>query len=473
MSSNRIEKTREPARKRLRRARLRALSPARLLRLPFRPFSIFKPYLPRGLYGRSLIIVVAPMVLLQAIVTYVFMERHWYLVTERLSESVVGEIAFLLDEYETLPLDGMGAKLTRYAHEHLQLAVTFVPGETLPTDDPDTNGLLDRSLASEIENQIGKPFWVDTEGIGYVDIRIGYEGGVMRTLVTRSRVYAHNSHIFIVWMVGASIVLLVVAILFLRNQTKPIEQLAEAAERFGMGRDAPNFKPRGASEVRRAAAAFIEMRRRISRQIEQRTEMLAGVSHDLRTPLTRFKLQLAMLGDSQEVEELRADVAEMEQMLEDYLGFARGDHDGESSVPTDLGTVMAQVAGDAERHGGRIEASLPDDWIVPMKPKSFKRCLDNLVDNARKYAPHIWLSAERRGGFVYIHVDDDGEGLPETKREEVFRPFHRLDSARNLDEGGTGLGLAIARDIARGHGGDISLAESPHGGLRATVRLPT
>jgi two-component system osmolarity sensor histidine kinase EnvZ len=307
-------------------------------------------------------------------------------------------------------------------------------------------------------------------------MRIAYDGGVMRVLTPASHVYASNSHIFLVWMFSTSVVLIVVALLFLRNQIRPIEKLAEAAESFGMGRDIPDYRPQGASEVRRAAQAFLEMRARIQRQIEQRTAMLAGVSHDLRTPLTRFKLQLAMLDESEELADLRADVAEMERMLDDYLEFARG-HQGEASEETDLGELIEEVRDGSLRKGHDVRLDLHGDLTLPLRRNAFKRCLTNVVDNAGKYATHVWVTAIRDaesddGGSIDILVDDDGQGIPEEQLEEVFRPFYRLDAARNLDTGGTGLGLAIARDIARGHGGDITLSRSPMGGLRAIIHLP-
>lgn len=440
--------------------------------MPFHPFQSMKRFLPAGLYGRSLIIIVAPMVILQAFVTYVFMERHWQMVTERLSENTVADIALMLSEYEQSPTAKTAAGIAARANSFLSMSVAFLPGETLPDTPSTQGGLLDRSLSDEIEGRINRPYWIDTEEYSdYVDVRISYPGGVMRTLALRSHVYAANSHIFIVWMVGASIVLIFVAILFLRNQTRPIERLAEAAESFGMGRDVPEFRPHGASEVRRAAAAFLQMRERIQRQIEQRTAMLAGVSHDLRTPLTRFKLQLAFLGDTPEAEELKADVREMERMLEDYLDFARG-HRREASEVADLGELLAEIRNDAERKGHEIAVQTQGDLALPLRRSAFKRCLTNIIDNACKYAAHVRVTAVRDEDDIDIVVDDDGAGIPEDQLEEVFRPFYRLDAARNLDEGGTGLGLAIARDIARGHGGDIHLSRSPMGGLRAVIHVP-
>src|SRR5947209_4424202 len=293
----------------------------------------------------------------------------------------------------------------------------------------------------------------------------------MRVFAQRNAAYASNSHIFLLWMVGTSLVLLAVAILFLRNQIRPILMLADAAEAFGKGRDVPGFRPRGAREVRRAANAFLEMKRRVERTMEQRTTMLAGVSHDLRTVLTRFKLELALIGDSPEVEALRKDVDEMGRMLEAYLAFARGDT-GEQSAPTDMAAFLEELRSDAERHGHRAIVVFHGHPIITVRPAAFKRCLANLVANAARFARSVSLTGHRDHRWLTITVDDDGPGIPSGMREEVFKPFMRLDDARNQDEGGTGLGLAIARDVARSHGGDIILSDSPMGGLRATVRVP-
>ena len=281
----------------------------------------------------------------------------------------------------------------------------------------------------------------------------------MRVFARRSAAYASNSEIFLLWMVGTSLVLLAVAIVFLRNQIKPILRLADAAESFGKGREVPDFRPRGAREVRRAAQAFIEMKTRIERAIEQRTAMLAGVSHDLRTMLTRFKLELALLGDSPEVEAMKKDVDEMGRMLEAYLAFARGDT-GEQSAPTDMADFLDELKADAERNGHRTNVTFHGHPIVTVKPAAFKRCLANLVSNAARFAETIDIAGHRDHRWLTVTVDDDGPGIPAAMREEVFKPFLRLDDARNQDEGGTGLGLAIARDIARSHGGDITLGST-------------
>jgi two-component system osmolarity sensor histidine kinase EnvZ len=433
----------------------------------------FKSIMPKGLYARALLIIIAPMVILQSVVAFVFMERHWNLVTKHLSAAVVADVAALVEVYRSYPQEPDQARLKKIAQERLGLVLDFLPLTEMPPPGPKPFfSLLDQALSVELRKQIGRPFWIDTVGrSALVEIRIRLDNAVMRVFAKRSAAYASNSEIFLLWMVGTSLVLLAVAIAFLRNQIRPILRLADAAESFGKGREVPDFRPRGAREVRRAAQAFIEMRQRIERSIEQRTAMLAGVSHDLRTVLTRFKLELALLGDSPEVEALKKDVDEMGRMLEAYLAFARGDT-GEQSAPTDMAAFLAEVKADAERNGHRASVNFHGYPIVTVKPAAFRRCLGNLVSNAARFASTIAISGHRDHRWLTITVDDDGPGIPPAMREEVFKPFLRLDDARNQDQGGTGLGLAIARDIARSHGGDIVLGDSPLGGLRATVRVP-
>ena len=432
-----------------------------------------KSKMPAGLYPRSLLIIIAPMVILQSVVAFVFMERHWNTVTRRLSAAVTQDISGLIDIYRTYPQDPGNTQIRRIAQQRFGLVVDFLPVSEMPPPGPKPFfSLLDQTLSNEIRRQIGRPYWLDTVGrSSIVEIRIQLDNAVMRVFARRSAAYASNSEIFLFWMVGTSLVLLAVAILFLRNQIKPIQRLADAAESFGKGREVPNFRPRGATEVRRAAHAFIEMKSRVERAIEQRTTMLAGVSHDLRTVLTRFKLELALLQDSGEAEAMNKDVDEMSRMLEAYLAFARGDA-GEQSASTDMAALLEQLKADAERDGRNVTVAFRGTPIVTVRPNAFKRCLANLVSNAARYGKSISITGQRDHRWLSVTVDDDGPGIPSGMREDVFKPFLRLDDARNQDEGGTGLGLAIARDIARSHGGDITLGESPLGGLRATVRVP-
>jgi two-component system osmolarity sensor histidine kinase EnvZ len=432
----------------------------------------FGSRLPKGLYARSLIIIIAPVVLLQSVVAYVFMERHWQLVTRRLSAAVTADIAAMVDIYESYPQDSAASTLQRIASDRLQLDMDILHDTDLPP--PGTKpffSILDETLSDELRRQLDKPYWMDTVGrSNYIEIRVKVGDDVMRVIARRSQAYASNSHIFLVWMGGSSLILLGIAILFLRNQIRPILKLSAAAEALGKGREI-EFRPRGAREVRQAGHAFLEMRRRIERSMEQRTTMLNGVSHDLRTILARFKLSLALLKQTPEVEDLQKDVDEMSRMLEGYLSFARGDTN-EPAVTTDLRLLLQDLQSDAERQGHHTTLDIVGDPNITVRVDAFRRLLFNLVANAARHGDKIEISANHETRWLVLHVDDDGPGIPADLRDEVFKPFVRLDEARNQDEGGSGLGLAIARDIARSHGGDITLGDSPLGGLRATVRLP-
>ncbi len=431
--------------------------------------------LPKGLYKRSLLIVILPMVLLQTAVTFAFMQHHWELVTRRLSEAVARDVGALTDLYRRLPEGEDDAFLANLASERFHMDATLLPAGPLPPTMPrsffDALDPLTRTLPSEIKTQVHQPFWLDTVGrSGLMEIRVDLGDRVLRLVTRRSLAYEANAHIFILWMLAAMVVLLTVAIIFLRNQIRPILRLARAAEDFGKGRDL-DFSPHGAREVRQAGYAFIEMKRRIERTTEQRTAMLNGVSHDLRTILTRFKLSLALLDNSADSELLQKDVDEMGQMLEGYLAFARGDS-GESATSIDIRSLLEDVRADAERHGTEVVLDARGALDIRVRPMAIKRCVGNLVANAQRHAEHVRISATRDAQFVSVFIDDDGAGIPQAHREDVFRPFYRLDEARNQDEGGAGLGLAIARDIARSHGGDITLSDGPLGGLRVAVRLP-
>ncbi len=437
-----------------------------------RPLQVIARYMPKGLYPRALVIVIAPVVLLQSVIAYVFMERHWQTVTQRLSSAVSADIAMLIDVYESYPQDADTTTLSRIAAERLGMDLDIIPDSDLPAPGPRPFfSLLDNALSTELSQQVARPFWLDTVGrSSLIEIRVKLGKDVMRILTRRNSAYASNSHIFLLWMIGTSLILLTIAVLFLRNQIRPILKLADAAEAFGKGRDA-DFRPRGAREVRRAGNAFIEMKRRVERSIGERTTMLNGVSHDLRTILTRFKLSLALMERSSEIEALEKDVDEMSRMLEDYLAFARGDA-GETAVEADIRSLLEELKSDAERQGHQTELTVIGDPLVVIRQDAFRRLLTNLVSNAARYGDRIAIRATHDARYLIVMVDDDGPGIPPDQREEVFRPFFRLDEARNVDGGGTGLGLAIARDIARAHGGDIMLGDSPLGGLRATVRLP-
>ena len=323
-----------------------------------------------------------------------------------------------------------------------------------------------------LNESVRRPFKVDSESLDKrVIVLVQLPEGVFEVIANRKRLFSSTTYIFVLWMVGTSMILFGVAVIFMRNQVRPIRRLAAAADAFGKGRDAPRFKPEGATEVRQAASAFISMRDRIQRQITQRTEMLAGVSHDLRTPLTRMKLQLEMAEDSDDTEDLKRDIVEMEHMLEGYLAFARGEGD-ELPKPTNISSMLSDIVTSAQRKGAEVDLHTEGDIIVPVRPNAFKRCVTNLVDNADRYATHVSVRAGKRGDAIDVTIDDNGPGIPPDKWDDVFKPFFRLDESRNQGTGGVGLGLTIARDVIRGHGGDISLDVSPAGGLRARLTLP-
>jgi two-component system osmolarity sensor histidine kinase EnvZ len=433
---------------------------------------LLKRILPRTLFGRSLMIIVTPVLLMQAIAAAYFYDTHWEKVTQRLAVGVAGEISLLVDETEEADPARRQIVFARAARA-LSLLATFRGGAVLETaGDPEPVGRLGEHIDAALRDKIRQNFTVNPEIAGeWVEIRIQMDAGVLRVLVPRQRLFSSTSTVFILWMVGSGLVLFAVAIVFMRNQIRPIRRLAIAAESFGKGRDVAAFRPTGAVEVRQAARAFLIMRERIQRQITQRTEMLAGVSHDLRTPLTRMKLQLAMLGDGPEIEELRDDVLEMERMIEGYLAFARGEG-AESPRQVDLTELLQDAIASVRREGATVDLSLDGPLPVVLRPQAIRRCLANLLSNARRHASRIWVSAARRGEAIEVIIDDDGPGIPDEKLEDVFRPFYRIDISRNVETGGTGLGLTIARDIARNHGGDIVLGRSPQGGLQCRVRLP-
>jgi two-component system, OmpR family, osmolarity sensor histidine kinase EnvZ len=434
----------------------------------------FKRLLPRSLYGRSLIIIILPLVLAQLIATWIFYDRHWDTVQRRLATGVAGDIALTLEAMRyadnQAELDAFLARTTAAT----DLFYMFRPGETLPRNVREhRNSYLEEALAAAITDRVRQPFQIDAE-FDPRDILISIElpAGVMQVTAPFKRLFTPTTYIFVLWMAGSSLVLLAVASLFMRNQVRALRRLADAAESFGKGRDVPNFKLEGATEVRQAAAAFLKMRDRIKRQITQRTEMLAGVSHDLRTPLTRMRLAFELLGqEGPAVEELKTDVQAMERMVEGYLDFARGEGP-EQPRDTDLALLIEEAAAEVRRDGADVSLALPEEHVLPLRPDAMRRCLGNLLGNARRYGSHIWVTALASATGTDILIDDDGPGIPAAERENVFRPFFRLDASRNPQTGGVGLGLTIARDVARGHGGDLTLEESPQGGLRVCLRLP-
>lgn len=445
-------------------------APARAWRFSVR---WLRHWLPTGLYTRSLLIIILPMVLLQVVVAAVFMERHWQMVTERLSAAVTRDIAAVIELLETDPEEDDYQRVIRIARERLDLSIYIEPKSELPEPrQQPLFSILDTILADQIQQQIGKPFWLDTFGNGaLVEIRIQLADKTLRVFTRRNQAYASNTHIFLVWMGGASLVLLGISILFLRGQIRPILALAKAAESFGRGQKITAYSPRGADEVRRAGLAFILMRERIERQMEQRTAMLNGVSHDLRTILTRFKLQLALASDNPDLDGMDKDVDAMQSMLEAYLAFARDDAE-ESVGKLELIPLFERFRSDFQMAGKTLSYTLNGVEELSVRPNAFARLIANLAANAQRYATTLTVEMMRAPKSIMMTFDDDGPGIPEASREDVFKPFYRLDEARNLNASGTGLGLSIVRDIARSHGGDVTLDNSPLGGLRVIVKIP-
>lgn len=433
-----------------------------------------KNMLPRSLFGRSLLIIVMPLIILQLVSTWIFYDRHWDTITRRLSTAIAGDIGQTLELMQRSTGEDSRDAIFDMAARNFQLQITIREGEVIPPTDRSGNARIDYFLSRALSGRVQRPFRIDSSDFKervIVDLQL--KDAVMTIVVPGKRLFSTTTYIFLMWMVGTSLVVFAVASIFMRNQVRPIRRLAAAADAFGKGRDtaAVDFKPEGALEVRQAAAAFNLMRARLRRQFRQRTDMLSGVSHDLRTPITRMKLQLAMLPDSPEVSDLKHDISEMERMIEGYLTFARGEGNEDGSE-VDLGQLVEDAVADWRRNGATIDLHVEGSLRAWLRADSIKRAINNLIANAQRYGSHIWVRAGRRGEAIEVTVDDNGPGIPETQREEVFRPFYRLEESRNPTTGGTGLGLAVARDLVRGHGGDILLEDSPHGGLRARLRLP-
>jgi two-component system osmolarity sensor histidine kinase EnvZ len=432
---------------------------------------MIKDYLPRSLLGRSLLIVVTPLIVLQVVSGYIFYESHWDQVSKRLALGLAGDVAVLIETIRRFPNPEDRQWIFDMAERSLEMTATLEEGAILPNGLPDPTD-VEGELRRALRDEVGKPTFVDARTMkGRVIIKVQLPEHVLTVVTPRHRLFSSTVYIFVLWTVGGALILVGVATMFMRDQVRPVLRLARAAEAFGKGRDVPSFKPEGAYEVRQAARAFIAMRARIVRQISQRTEMLAGVSHDLRTPLTRMKLQLAMMGEDDGVIALNEDVADMERMLEGYLAFARGEG-REKPEPHDVVALLGEAVRQARRKGGTVDLEAKGEFQVPLRPSAFLRCITNLLENAQRYATHVSVRVHKRAKGIEVVIDDDGPGIPLDKREEVFKPFFRLESSRNPVTGGVGLGLTIARDVVRGHGGDIFLGESPSGGLRVRLRLP-
>ncbi len=441
-------------------------------------FHWLKQFLPRTLYGRAFLILVTPVILAQAVATVVFYDRHWTTVANRLAFAVAGEIGVIVDEMERDGPQKAIKRLERPLAEIQNFTVMYEPGKSLSAYPMrgDYATIFASMLRKALDEKLQRPTALDLRyAREWIAVYVPVQGGVLTVIFPERRVYTPTTTIFIIWMLGSSLLLSIIAVLFLRNQIRPIKRLAKAAEAIGKGQDMPQFKPEGAIEVRQAAINLLIMRDRLKRQMTQRTAMLNGVSHDLRTPLTRMKLQLALMPASSEIDELKADVEEMSEMVESYLAFIR-DNDMEDVAATDLDTLVGDVVAAMRRlhdaQGKTIHFRPGMPLLLLVRPQALRRAITNLVGNAARYGKEVWVAIEKAEKHVFIVIEDNGPGIPEAMREDVFRPFTRLEESRNQQTGGIGLGLTIARDIAQAHGGDIILGDSAHGGLKAALRLP-
>jgi len=422
------------------------------LRLP-RALRPLKRYLPQSLLGRSLLIMLVPLVVVQLVALQIFYGSDQVIVSRRLATAIAGEIAITAEQFQRFPLADDRAWAMQMATQHQQLQMHFRPDAKLDPASERRMWAFSGSLSAAMREMVARPFVADWRSVpDAVVIQVQLPDGVLETLAPRKRLYINTVYLFVIWLVGSAVLLFSVAALFMSNQVRALRRLAAGAEAFGMGRDHGSIKPEGASEIRQAATAFNRMQERVRRFLGQRTAMLAGVSHDLRTPLTRLRLALALLGThpemAEDVADMEADIAEMDRMIEGYLAFARGEGT-EKAQPTD------------------VTLKPTPELVVLLRQDAIRRAITNLVSNASRHAKHVTLVLRRpdpRG--LEILVDDDGPGIPADQRETVFRAF------ATGKQGGTGLGLTIARDIVHAHGGEIILEDSPNGGLRARIVLP-
>jgi two-component system osmolarity sensor histidine kinase EnvZ len=433
-----------------------------------------KPLMPRGLYGRAALILIVPIVAIQLVVSIIFIQRHFEGVTRQLSKGAAIDLRYVLAEVEAAPDLASAVAAAAHLGPGLTMTVTLPASDPAPaTEKRDFWDWSGREMIATLEDGVPAITGVDLQADDHVvHLWLTTRFGPMSVVMNRSRFTVSNPHQLLVLMVFASAFMTAVAFLFLRNQLVPITRLAAAAEAFGKGQTLP-YRPRGATEVRAAGAAFLDMRARIERQIEQRTRMLSGVSHDLRTPLTRLKLGLAFLPEDDETAALKRDVADMERLVDEFLAFVR-DEAGEEPVATDPAGLVAQAVENARRMGLKVgQGATEGAGLVRLRPQAVMRALENLIINAVRHGTRAEVSLALTDRVCRITVEDDGPGIPKDRREEAVQPFARLDSARDPNKGGgVGLGLAITADVARAHGGMLRLGDSDRlGGLKADLIL--
>jgi len=433
-------------------------------------------YLPKTLFGRMLSIILVPMILVQVITVFIFYERHWDTVTRHMAGQLAADISLLADRLGDTPDKATIELIQQTGWQYFSFPVQYNAEAEFPGRNVNPPAsYAEEVLRYELDVRLQQAWHADLASdphLVFVDLAL--DPGVLRIYASRKRIFSSTSWTFFGWTLGSSILLFAIALLFMRGQVQPILRLANAARALGLGRQAPDYRLEGAREVRLAGRAFQAMRHRIMRQLNERTEMLAGVSHDLRTPLTRIRLQLELMSDSEDAEAIRADLAEMEGMIDAYLSFAAGEGE-EPSEDTDLQTMLDRMITQTRNtHAFDIsfDAPSPPLPVFPVRRKAIRRAFENIISNALAYSKQARITASYRNDEVTITFDDNGAGIPAERRADALRPFVRLETSRNRQTGGTGLGLSITSDIVMGHGGDLILDESPLGGLRVIVKLP-
>ena len=431
---------------------------------------MIKKFLPKSLLGRSLLIIVAPLILLQIITTFIFFDRHWQTISKRLSETLAGEIAIIIDAIQNKEQQQRNHVFT-LVEGKTGMKVLFLENQKI--QEKADKGMLERALSKAIKERVKMPYYIDGNSHEeFVEIRIQLGDDVITFLTNNKMLFSSTTYIFILWMFGSSLLLFAIATIFMRNQIRPIRRLAIAANNFGKGKNVTNFSSGGAKEVRLASTSFHNMKTRIQRQMKQRTEMLAGVSHDLNTVLTRMKLEVELMKNNKsDRANLSNDIFEMKKMIDGYLAFAKGE-ESERAITKNLDNVLKEIVSNLRKEKARITLKTNTNLKISLRINSFKRCIDNIINNAFRYAKNIKIESKKIDGNAIISIDDDGVGIPKGSRDDVFKPFFRLDTARNLNKGSVGLGLSIARDIINSHGGEISLEDSNLGGLRVLISLP-
>ena len=427
-----------------------------------------KKILPKRLFYRSLLIVAVPIIGLQLIISIVFFDSLWIKTNKGMTRALVGEIRTFINAYENEEYDK--EFLILVFREHLDFNVKFEPLKILPTKDKERRfSPIDRTLRRELKAKFTN-YWFDTTSYkNLIDLRIKYEDGYFQFYVPKERVTSSSARIFALWITMPAFLLIAISIIFLKNQTRPIISLAKASEKFGRGEEIGEFRPSGALEIRQAGYEFDKMRKRITRHLNQRSEMLSGISHDLRTPLTRIKLQLAFIKDKEISNKLSNDVSEMEKMLNEYLQFASSSSE-EKTETFDVSELLESTIIRYEKK--EITTDIPERVFLDGRKNLIRRCFNNLIDNSIKYSSNILISLKKSANSIIIIIDDDGPGIPKNERENVFKPFYKIDKSRSDSKSSVGLGLSIASDIIRSHGGNISLETSPAKGLRTKIFLP-